>query len=97
MGKTRREALRNLTKRLPSQNLADVAGSIIQAEQLGTPLGTVLKVQATVLRTKRTQTAEKAAQQAPVKIIFPLLFIFSATFLMLFGGFIVRWIRGEIF
>lgn len=96
MGKTRRQALENLIERTESDNLKGIVGALIQADKLGNPLGPVLKVQAQVLRLKRSQRAEKLANEAPVKLMFPLLFIFTSIFLVLFGNIIIKAIRGEL-
>jgi tight adherence protein C len=53
---------------------------------MGTPLGNVLRVLSTQMRLERTQRAEKLANEAPVKLLLPLIFcIFPTLFLMLFG------------
>jgi tight adherence protein C len=58
--------------------------ALIQADNLGTPLADVLRIQADIRRTERFQKAEKLAQEAPVKILFPLLcFIFPAVFIII--------------
>jgi tight adherence protein C len=58
----------------------------VQSEKLGTSIATVLRVSAETLRRKRRQAAEKRAKQAPVKMIFPLLFfILPALFVVVLG------------
>lgn len=96
VGKTRREALRDMAGRLQIESLSTLVGNIIQGEAMGTPIGHVLKTQSEMMRVHRTHRAEKLAGEAPVKIIFPLLFIFVAVFLVLFGSIIVRGMRGEL-
>lgn len=97
MGVTRREALLNLKDRVPSEYIRSMVSSIIQAEQMGTPLTQILRIQAQSIRLKRSQRAERLAGEAPVKMIMPLLFIVAAVMLTLFGGIIVRAVRGELF
>lgn len=96
MGKTRRQALENLANRTESENLNGIVGALIQADKLGNPLGPVLKVQSQVLRLKRSQKAEKMANEAPVKLMFPLLFIFTSIFLVLFGNIIIKAVKGQL-
>jgi tight adherence protein C len=96
MGKTRREALRDMAKRVNLENLSSVVSAMIQADQLGTSLGPILRIQSEMIRLRRSQRAEKLAMEAPVKMIFPLLFIFAAVFLLLFGPVIIKFFRGGL-
>jgi tight adherence protein C len=97
MGTTRREALLNLKDRVPSDYVMGLVSSVVQAEQMGTPLTNILRIQAAAIRLKRSQRAEKLAGEAPVKMIMPLLFIVGAVMLTLFGAIIIRAIKGELF
>jgi len=86
LGKTREEALRNLARRVDVAALTSFVQALAQADRMGTPLGKILRILSTQMRTERTQRAEKLANQAPVKLLLPLvLFIFPTLFLMLFG------------
>ena len=97
MGSTRKEALLSLKERVPSDYVTGLVASVVQAEQMGTPLTNILKVQAKAIRMKRSQRAEKLAGEAPVKMIMPLLFIVGAIMLTLFGATIIKAARGELF
>lgn len=97
MGTTRKEALINLKDRIPSDYISGLVSSVVQAEQMGTPLTNILRIQAQAIRLKRSQRAEKLAGEAPVKMIMPLLFIVGAVLLTLFGSIVVRAVRGELF
>jgi tight adherence protein C len=86
LGKTREEALRNLARRIDLPPLGSFVQALVQADRMGTPLGKVLRVLSTQMRVERTQRAEKLANEAPVKLVLPLVFfIFPTLFLMLFG------------
>lgn len=97
MGTTRREALINLKDRVPSDYITGLVSSVVQAEQMGTPLTNILRIQAAAIRMKRSQRAEKLAGEAPVKMIMPLLFIVGAVMLTLFGAIIIKAVKGELF
>lgn len=97
MGTTRKEALIGLRERVPSDYINGLVSSVVQAEQMGTPLTNILRIQAGAIRLKRSQRAEKLAGEAPVKLILPLLFIVGAVMLTLFGAIIIKAIRGELF
>ncbi len=97
MGKTREEALKALIVRVDLPALTSFVGAIIQADRMGTSIGKVLRIQATQLRIERTQRAEKLANTAPVKMLFPLVAcIFPTVFMILFGPIIFRFIFGEL-
>ncbi len=85
-GVTREKALRGLWERTGVLELRSITSSMVQSEKLGTSIATVLRVSAETLRRKRRQAAEKRAKQAPVKMIFPLLFfILPALFVVVLG------------
>ena len=81
MGKLRREAMQELSDRLGVEELSNFIASIIQAEKLGVGISQVLRVQSDQLRTQRRQRAERLANEAPVKMIFPLVLLIFPAFL----------------
>ncbi|HUF54428.1 MAG TPA: type II secretion system F family protein [Dehalococcoidia bacterium] len=81
MGKLRREAMEEMADRVGVEELTTFITSIIQAEQLGVAIAQVLRVQSDQLRTARRQRAEKAAHEAPIKMIFPLVLLIFPSFL----------------
>ncbi len=86
LGKPRVEALRDLNRRVDMQEVSSVVSALIQTDELGGNLGPILRTQAQQLRIERSQYAEKLAMQAPVKILFPLIFfILPTVFIMIFG------------
>ena len=98
MGKIRSEALRDMIRRVDQSELTSVINALIQAQELGTSLGPILRVQAEQMRTRRFQLAEKLAAEAPIKMLFPLLaFIFPSVFIMLFGPIVLQIIGGGLF
>ncbi|MDD2553547.1 MAG: type II secretion system F family protein [Desulfotomaculaceae bacterium] len=86
MGKSRVDALRDLSKRADVDDLSTFTGSIILADQLGISIGNVLRLQSEQMRQKHRQRSEEMAMKTPIKIIFPLVFfIFPAIFIVLLG------------
>lgn len=75
VGVARRDALRSLVERTGVDDLSSFITAIIQAEQLGASVANVLRVQSEEMRTRRRQYAERQAQLAPVKILFPMAFL----------------------
>lgn len=86
LGKLRREALRDLANRADVPNLTNFIAAVIQADQLGVSLAKVLRIQSEQMRVKRRQKAEEQANKAPVKMMFPLVFlIFPSIMIVLLG------------
>jgi tight adherence protein C len=86
LGKGRREALRQIETRTGVEDLNTFIGAVIQADQLGVSIAKTLRIQSEQLRTKRRQRAEQLAQQAPLKMLFPMiLFIFPSVFVVILG------------
>ena len=86
LGKLRREAMQELAQRIGVEELSTFIMSIVQAEQLGVGIAQVLRVQSDQLRTKRRQKAEKSAHEAPIKMLFPLVFFIFPAFLIVILG-----------
>ena len=97
LGTTRRRALENMVQRVPIEQLRSIISSVIQAEELGTPLAEVLHSQANLLRLHRTVNAENAAASASVKILVPSLLILIAVVLAVFAPMIVRGVGRGLF
>jgi tight adherence protein C len=86
IGEGRQEALKKMSERSASPEMASFVRAIIQADQLGISLGRILKVQAGDTRLKRQLLAEEKAMKAPIKMLFPtVVFIFPAMFLVVLG------------
>ena len=86
IGEGRQEALKKISERSASPEMASFVRAIIQADQLGISLGRILKVQAGDTRLKRQLLAEEKAMKAPIKMLFPtVVFIFPAMFLVVLG------------
>jgi len=90
LGTTRRGAMQNLADRVPIDMLRGIVSSVIQAEELGTPLADVLHSEAALMRLQRSVRAENAAAVASVRILVPSLLIVMAVILAVFGPAIVR-------
>jgi tight adherence protein C len=90
VGRTRRDALRDLVERTNVPALTNFIGAIIQAEQLGVSISKVLQVQSEQLRIERRQRAEEMAAKAPIKMLFPLVgCVFPSIFIVLLAPAII--------
>jgi tight adherence protein C len=72
LGKTQREALRDMADRIGLPELTSFVAAVIQSQSLGVSMAKVLRIQSDQMRMKRRQFAEELAHQAPVKMIIPM-------------------------
>src|SRR5262245_39081898 len=86
LGVVRREALKNMDRSMEVPDVTTFVAAIIQAETLGVSIAKILRVQSEQMRIKRRQRAEAEANKAPIKMLFPMVFlIFPALFIILLG------------
>jgi tight adherence protein C len=86
MGLSGKEALRNLLERCDTPLMRSFVRSILQGETLGVSIGQIMRDLAVDMRKRRRQAAEERAQKAPIKLLFPLVFlIFPAMFVVILG------------
>lgn len=97
LGTQRHEAFRAMTVRTGVEDLTSFVSAVIQADQLGVSMGKMLKIQSDQLRLRRRQRAEEEAQKAPIKMLFPLVFlIFPSMFVVILGPAIPRLLGGGL-
>jgi len=92
LGRTRAEALLAMRDRLQDSEVGGVLGSILQGEHLGTPLAQVFRMQADVLRVKRSQRAESVAAEAGVQMLLPGILVMASTVLVILGPFVLNYL-----
>lgn len=86
MGQSRRQALLAMNARVGVPDVSAFVSAMNQAEELGVSIARVLAVQAEEMRIKRRQRAQEMANKAPIKMLFPMVFlIFPALFAVLLG------------
>ncbi|HAN10742.1 MAG TPA: secretion system protein [Clostridiales bacterium] len=94
IGKTRKEALQGMQRRIDVDDVTTFTGALIQAYELGISISNVVKIQSKQMREKRRQRAQEIAMKAPVKMLFPLIFfIFPSIFIILLGPAVLRMIK----
>lgn len=95
VGLSRRAALANMAKRVRQPDLNAVAFALIQADELGVSIGSVLRIQSEQMREKRFDGAERLAHEAPTKMLGPLMLcIFPAVFIILLGPIVAQAFKG---
>lgn len=84
IGIPRRTALGNMSQRVDLADLRAVTHALIQADELGVSIGAILRIQSDQMRSRRFDRAEKLANEAPVKMLGPLMLcIFPAVLVIL--------------
>ena len=95
VGSSRKTALKNMSDRVGQSDLKQVANALIQADELGVSVGAMLRIQSDQMRARRFDRAEKLANEAPVKMLGPLMLcIFPAVFIILLGPLLVLALKG---
>ena len=96
LGLSTLEALNNWLGRCDTPGVRSFVRAMIQGERLGVSIGQIMRNLALEMRKRRRSAAEERAQKAPIKILFPLVFlIFPAMFIVLLGP--VAYSIGKIF
>lgn len=97
MGKGRTGSLEALRDRLQDDELTAIIGSIVQGENLGTPLSRIFRTQADVLRLKRSQRAERIAGEAAVQMLLPGIMVMASTVIVILGPFLINFLYTDLF
>lgn len=98
LGKIRRDALRDMADRIDLSDLTSFVAAVVQSEQLGVSMAKILRIQSDQMRMRRRQIAEEKAQQAPIKMLIPMvMFIFPSIFIVLLTPAALRLMQVEIF
>lgn len=97
VGASRKQALKSMADRARQPDLKSVAYALIQADELGVSIGSILRIQSEQLRARRFDRAERLANQAPTKMLGPLMLcIFPAVFIILLGPVLVQAMKGML-
>lgn len=74
VGKPRRDALRDLSKKYQLSDLSTFTRTLIQADKMGTSVSEALNILSEDMRLARYRRGEAMALKAPLKMLVPLLF-----------------------
>jgi tight adherence protein C len=86
VGKSRKDALKNLAARADLEEVNSLVTLLIQTDKFGTSVAQALRVHSDAMRTRRTQRVEELAARLPIKLLFPTIFcIFPSLFLVIVG------------
>lgn len=85
-GKPRIQALKDMSRRLDIPEVTSFVQTIIQAERMGTPVAEAFTILSEDSRMQRFHRGERIALQAPIKILFPLIFFIMPVIGIVIGG-----------
>jgi len=96
MGKTLAEALDAMKTRIAADEIHNVINAIIQGQKLGTPLAQVLKAQSDALRFKRSQLAERYAEELKVRLQGPAMLMMISVLILILGPALLEATKGGV-
>ena len=97
VGKSRSEALKDMSRRLNLPDINSFVRTIIQSERMGTSIEEAFRNLSEDTREKRFRNGERLAIKASLKILFPLLFcILPAIMIVVAGPIIIKFSSGEL-
>lgn len=97
LGKTRTEALENMTTRIQTDAFKAFAEAVIHGIEVGASITETMRIQAEEMRRVRFNTAERKAARAASAMIFPIaVFIMPAMFLIIGTPVIMRVMRSGL-
>ncbi|MDD5004880.1 MAG: type II secretion system F family protein [Candidatus Omnitrophica bacterium] len=86
VGKSRRDALADMAKRLSLPDVTAFCRTLIQADRMGIPIAQALSVLSDDVRERFFRRAERIALQAPMKMLIPLIFFILPVVAVIVGG-----------
>jgi len=98
VGKTRRDAIRDLASRYELPDLSTFARTLIQADKMGTSVTEAFNILSEDMRLARYRRGEQMALKAPLKMLIPLLlFIFPVVGILVAGPIFLDFIENNPF
>jgi tight adherence protein C len=86
VGKSRKDALTDMAKRLSLPDVTAFCRTLIQADRMGIPIAQALSVLSDDVRERFFRRAERVALQAPMKMLVPLIFFILPVVAVIVGG-----------
>jgi tight adherence protein C len=94
LGLSTEQALRNMLIRCDTIGVRSFVRSVLQGETLGVSIGQIMRNLSHEVRLQQKAYAEERAQKAPVKMLFPLIFlIFPAMFVVLLAPAMIEFLN----
>ena len=97
VGKPRREALKDLSRRISSPDVTAFARTLVQADRMGTPIAEALAILSEDIRERFFRRAEREALQSPMKMLIPLIvFILPVVGVIVGGPIAIQFMSGNL-
>jgi len=98
VGKTRRDAIKDLAAKYELPDLSTFARTLIQADKMGTSVTEALNILSEDMRLARYRRGEQLALKAPMKMLVPLLvFIFPVVGILVAGPILLDFMENNPF
>ncbi len=98
VGKTRRDAIKDLANRYELPDLSTFARTLIQADKMGTSVTEALNILSEDMRIARYRRGEQLALKSPMKMLVPLLlFIFPVVGILVAGPILLDFMENSPF
>ncbi len=98
VGKTRRDAIKDLANRYQLPDLSTFARTLIQADKMGTSVTEALNILSEDMRIARYRRGEQLALKSPMKMLVPLLFfIFPVVGILVAGPILIDFMENSPF
>lgn len=98
VGKTRRDAIKDLAARYELPDLSTFSRTLIQADKMGTSVTEALNILSEDMRLARYRRGEQLALKAPMKMLVPLLmFIFPVVGILVAGPILLDFVENNPF
>ncbi len=98
VGKTRRDAIKDLAVRYDLPDLSTFSRTLIQADKMGTSVTEALNILSEEMRLARYRRGEQLALKAPLKMLVPLLlFIFPVVGILVAGPIMIDFMENNPF
>lgn len=97
-GKSRSQALKDMSKRLNIASVTSFSQTLIQGERMGTPIVDSFNILSEDIRLQRFHRGERKALQAPIKMLIPLIFFILPVIAIIIGGpILIQFSHGDLF
>jgi tight adherence protein C len=85
LGISNEQALNDMAERCDTPSIRAFVRTVNRGESLGVSIGPILRELAVDMRRRRRQAAHEKMQKAPVKMMFPLMFLIMPPLMMVIG------------